>query len=72
VSRGWIYNNTCYTIFGDIIERVTGPSYDAFVLKNILEPLGISLTNTTKDDGLPNDAALAYRRWHTISGSSSR
>ena len=35
------YNNTGYVLLGAIIERITGGSYDAYLRKNIFEPLGL-------------------------------
>lgn len=39
------YSNTGYSILGRIIERVSGQSYQQFVMDHIVQPMG--LTNTT-------------------------
>lgn len=39
------YSNTGYSILGKIIERVSGQSYQQFVMEHIVQPMG--LTNTT-------------------------
>lgn len=39
------YSNTGYSILGKIVERVTGQSYQQFVMENIVQPMGMG--NTT-------------------------
>jgi D-alanyl-D-alanine carboxypeptidase len=39
------YSNLGMAILGEVIAAVSGVSYDAFVTKNILEPLGMSSTS---------------------------
>ncbi len=45
------YNNSGYILLGYVIEKVSGGSYDEYVRKNLLEPLGLKDTgydwNTT-------------------------
>ena len=36
------YSNFGYCVLGRIIEQLTGQSYDAYVKKNVLEPMGIT------------------------------
>jgi len=38
----YAYSNFGYCVLGRIIERVTGQSYEDFVKKNVLEPMGIT------------------------------
>jgi len=38
----WLYNNSGYLLLGAIIEKVSEQSYDAFLRKNIFEPLGMN------------------------------
>ena len=40
-----VYSNFNYMVLGAIIESVTGQPYEAFITKNILQPLGMSQTN---------------------------
>ena len=37
----WRYNNSGYILLGDIIEKVSGKSYEDFVEQNIFKPLGM-------------------------------
>ena len=41
------YSNLGITLLGEIVEAVTGMSYDEYVQKNILTPLRLSATRTT-------------------------
>jgi CubicO group peptidase (beta-lactamase class C family) len=36
------YSNTAYEMLGDVIAKVSGMSFDTYVKKNILEPLGMN------------------------------
>ncbi len=38
----YAYSNFGYSVLGRIIERVTGQSYEDYVKKNVLEPMGIT------------------------------
>lgn len=45
------YSNSNYALIGAIIEKITGKSYEQFILENVLKPLGLSNTqmiNNTK------------------------
>lgn len=37
----WEYNNSGYVLLGAIIEKASGETYEAFIRKNIFEPLGM-------------------------------
>jgi CubicO group peptidase (beta-lactamase class C family) len=61
------YSNLGYSILGRVIEKITGDSYPAFVLREILRPIGME-RSTLEPDELPAGAlALPYRmaedRW---------
>jgi D-alanyl-D-alanine carboxypeptidase len=48
------YNNGGYVILGHILERLTGMSYEAYLKRNILRPLGLDDTGYEKTgDALP-------------------
>jgi CubicO group peptidase (beta-lactamase class C family) len=38
----WSYSNVGYVFLGQIIERLTGDDYEAYITKNILMPLGMT------------------------------
>ncbi|HZO57051.1 MAG TPA: serine hydrolase domain-containing protein, partial [Bryobacteraceae bacterium] len=50
------YNNTGYVLLGHVIEKISGGSYDEYVRKNLLEPLGL------KDTGYDWNTTVIARR----------
>ena len=50
------YSNSGYLVLGDVIERITGASYEKFVTDNIFTPLGM------KDSGYDSNTAVIPRR----------
>jgi CubicO group peptidase (beta-lactamase class C family) len=59
----WQYSNTNYVIAGKIVERVTGGPFFDFLLKRILQPLGMtSAINLAEQTMGPEDAA-GYTRF---------
>ncbi|KAH8817178.1 beta-lactamase/transpeptidase-like protein [Xylogone sp. PMI_703] len=56
----FVYNNICYALLGDIITKLTGQPYHDYLKENILDPLGMSRSIVTKDNGLPDNSSLAY------------
>jgi CubicO group peptidase (beta-lactamase class C family) len=40
----WSYSNTGYTILGRVVEKVSGESFERFLKRRILEPLGMNHT----------------------------
>lgn len=56
------YSNVGFTIAGQVIEAVTGRSYEEHVTDAIVEPLGLSSTTPDLPDDL-TDHALGYPRW---------
>ena len=43
-GESYHYSNTGYNILGKIIERVSGQSYQQFVMEKIVQPMGLSQT----------------------------
>jgi len=73
------YSNWAAATAGYIVERVSGMPYDTYVDKNILEPLGMTMTSTRQP--LParyttdmsngyewKDGAFAPHKWEMITG----
>ena len=50
------YSNSGYVVLGDIIEKVSGQSYENFIADNIFKPLGMS------DSGYDSNSAVIKRR----------
>jgi D-alanyl-D-alanine carboxypeptidase len=50
------YNNTGYVLLGHVIEKISGGSYDEYLRKNLLEPLGL------KDTGYDWNTTVISRR----------
>lgn len=58
------YSNLGFTILGYIIHKVAGISYDAYIKKNILAPLGMSTTTYSFTDIPKEKLANGYRFIH--------
>jgi CubicO group peptidase (beta-lactamase class C family) len=56
------YSNLGMAILGEVIAAASGMSYDAFVTKNILEPLGMTSTSVFPQQGLRARWATGYDR----------
>ena len=55
------YNNDAYGLLGTIIERVSGQSYESYVMEYILQPLGMSRTVfDVADLGDQEDVTVLY------------
>ena len=51
----YAYDNTMYLVAGQIIPAITGKSWDAYVHERILQPLGMTNTNTSVTAFKPGD-----------------
>lgn len=55
------YSNSGYVVLGELISRVSGQSYEAYLRKHVLRPAGMSDAAFGKADHIPNrDAAIGY------------
>jgi CubicO group peptidase (beta-lactamase class C family) len=52
----WSYSNSGYAVLGYVIEKVTGGTYERFVVDNIFRPLGM------KDSGYDSNTAIVAHR----------
>jgi D-alanyl-D-alanine carboxypeptidase len=67
------YSNLGYALLGQVIERVSGQSYEQYVQANVFAPLGLSLENLhfgTQDYAV--DARPYFRRSELLSGFLAR
>lgn len=44
---GYVYSNMMYMVAGEVVQAVSGLSWDDFVMSRIFEPLGMQNSNTT-------------------------
>lgn len=56
------YSNVAFTLAGQVIEAVTGQTYEDHLTESILEPLGLDATTPDLPDDL-SDHAVGYPRW---------
>lgn len=55
----YVYSNVMYTLAGEIVEAVTGQSWDSFMAERFFEPMGMNRTNSSIDD-LHEDGNAAW------------
>lgn len=78
------YSNIMYLAAGEIVEKVTGKSWDAFVKEKFFTPLGMKESNTSIKDFKPNgniatphnevngkNVAIEYVNWDNINAAGS-
>lgn len=58
----WKYSNNGYTLLGDIIEAVSGKTYEIFINEKIILPLNMSSTSVTQDKTYQTTLAVGYGR----------
>jgi len=51
------YCNGCFVVLGEIIARVSGQSYEAYISQHVFQPAGMLRTSFLRHDQLPADAA---------------
>lgn len=78
------YCNGCYVVLGEIIARVSGQSYEAYVAEHVFAAAGMSNTGFLRRDALPANAAtfigrpqgpqgplMDVSRFHGLTGSAA-
>lgn len=55
------YNNANYIILGEVIQSVTGLSYEEYIMENIFEPLGMEHSFTELENAERDGLAVGYR-----------
>jgi CubicO group peptidase (beta-lactamase class C family) len=58
--EGYVYSNAMYTVAGEVLERVSGQSWESFLAERLFTPLGMTRSNTSIDD-LDGNAALPHQ-----------
>ncbi len=61
-GAGEEYCNGCYVVLGEIIARVTGRTYEAYVTENVFAATGMSNTAFLRRDALPANTATFIGR----------
>ncbi|MBN1305402.1 MAG: serine hydrolase [Anaerolineales bacterium] len=61
------YTNMGYMVLAAVIEKVSGQSYESYVVEKILSPLGMDLTGFTYTEAMKRHEAVgSHPRWDTI------
>ena len=58
----WKYSNNGYTLLGDIIEAVSGKTYENFIREKIIQPLKMTSTSVIQDKTYQSTLAVGYGR----------
>jgi len=66
VGATYEYSNPNYETLGQIIQQVTGQSYEAYMQEHVFRPLAMSQTFTSKLEGEEHGLATGYRYWFGI------
>lgn len=61
-GQGFQYSGVGYFILAQIIERVSGASYEAFLRRSIFEPIGMQDTGVDQLEAIIPNRASGYRR----------
>jgi Beta-lactamase class C and other penicillin binding proteins len=57
------YSNANYIILGEIIQELSGLSYQNYIKKNIFEPLQMKHSYLSKEEAVKNHLAAGNRKW---------
>lgn len=57
----YVYSNMMYMLAGEVVEAVTGMSWDDFMMERLFEPLGMDRTNTSISDLDEENAAWPHQ-----------
>jgi D-alanyl-D-alanine carboxypeptidase len=69
-SAGFLYSNVAYALLGEIVEKLTGLSFDRALERHILAPLGLDTSGTRLTP--ERRRALATGYWRTPPGAAPR
>jgi CubicO group peptidase (beta-lactamase class C family) len=63
VGSTFAYTDANYDVLGLIVQTVADQPYTAYVQQQILTPLAMAQSETTRPEVLPTDLATGYRSW---------
>lgn len=63
VGATFAYTDANYDVLGLLVQMVVGQPYTTVVQQQILTPLAMPHSMTTRPDALPTDLATGYRSW---------
>ena len=64
VNTQFNYSNLGYALLGEVVSVVSGMTYEDYVRRNIIEPLGLEETTPSGSGGDPGEPlAVGYGRW---------
>ena len=66
------YSNIGYLVLGELVARASGKTYEAFVIEEILQPLGMMETGFTYQGAVATNAAIGHQRHWTLYGLALR
>src|SRR5690606_24326896 len=66
-GTSFAYDNYAYNLLGYIVERVSGQSYEEYMMEYIFEPLAMKNTYSVMREGLLLDLAKGYEGNNSIS-----
>jgi D-alanyl-D-alanine carboxypeptidase len=68
-SEGFLYSNVAYALLGEIVEKLTGLSFDRALERRILAPLRLDASTTLTSE---RGGTLATGYWRTPPGATAR
>ncbi len=70
VGTRFEYSNSNYIILGNIIQEVSGMSYETYIEQHIFDPLNMKHSFTSQKEAEQNGMAVGYRKWFGYSKPS--
>jgi CubicO group peptidase (beta-lactamase class C family) len=61
VGESFQYNNANYIVLGEIIQSVSGLSYEDYITQKVFQPLGMNHSYVSQDEARKEGMAVGYR-----------